>query len=269
MKKKLIVLIVALAILVAITMLATQSFGGNKLNADQQELVDKIVEIENTTDPDIIKEIELAVIENYDGLKAAMDSHDEEAAKMENATAAVPDIEVAENPTGTLVIKDYGTLEFELFANDAPQSVYNFIDLANKGFYDGLTFHRLVKDFVIQGGDPDGNGTGGPGYSIEGEFLSNGVANPNVHEIGTLAFARSMEPDSAGSQFYIVLGESGTAEHMTNDYAAFGKITKGLDLLEELNTLEAVETVPVVDIIIESITIDTKGYDFPEPKKIT
>ena len=157
----------------------------------------------------------------------------------------------------------------ELFANDAPQSVYNFIELANSKFYDGLIMHRLVKDFVIQGGDPKGNGSGGPGYSIQGEFLNNGILNDNKHEIGTIAFARSQDKNSAGSQFYIVTGENGTGERMSSDYAAFGKITSGMEVLKKLNEQKVGNNeMPKTKIKIKSIRVDTKGIKYPSVKKI-
>jgi len=182
---------------------------------------------------------------------------------------AEPEIVVKENPVAAIDIEGFGKMEFELFANDAPQSVYNFIELANSKFYDGLTMHRLVKDFVIQGGDPKGNGSGGPGYSIEGEFINNGILNENKHEIGTLAFARSQDKNSAGSQFYIVTGEKGTGDRMSNDYAAFGKITKGKEVLEKLNEQETGNNdVPNKKIKIKSIKVDTKNIVYPKAKKI-
>ena len=134
-------------------------------------------------------------------------------------------------PVATIEVKNFGTIEAELYPNKAPNTVDNFISLANSGFYDGLTIHRIVKGFVLQGGDPKGTGTGGPGYMIKGEFSSNGVENDIKHEEGILSMARSQNPDSAGSQFFIVTKE---APHLDGQYAAFGKVTKGLDVVHEI-----------------------------------
>ena len=125
-------------------------------------------------------------------------------------------------PTATISIKDFGDVEVELYPNIAPNTVNNFISLANDGFYDGTTFHRVIKDFMIQGGDPDGNGTGGPGYSIKGEFTNNGFQNDLAHTEGVISMARSSLPDSAGSQFFIM---TSTSPHLDGEYAAFGKVT--------------------------------------------
>ncbi|MGL5021139.1 MAG: peptidylprolyl isomerase, partial [Mycoplasmatales bacterium] len=192
--------------------------------------------------------------------------YSKEQALLANTKPAVPEIIVNENPIATIDVEGYGTMTFELFANDAPQSVYNFIELANTGFYDGLIFHRIVKDFVVQGGDPEGTGVGGPGYSIKGEFTSNGIANPNKHDIGTLAMARSQENDSAGSQFYIVSGEQGKS--LSADYAAFGKIITGQEVLDALNNAHLEGETPAPVIKMNSIKIDTKGTTFPSPNKL-
>ena len=130
------------------------------------------------------------------------------------------------HPTFVITMKDGSVMEGELYPEHAPQSVGNFISLANSGFYDGLIFHRVIPNFMIQGGDPQGTGMGGPGYSIRGEFERNGVANPIKHTPGVLSMARSMRPNSAGSQFFIMTSD---APHLDGDYAAFGKVISGID----------------------------------------
>lgn len=172
-----------------------------------------------------------------------------------------------ELPVATITVKDYGKIVAELYPQYAPNTVNNFIDLANKGFYDGLSFHRIVKNFVIQGGDPKGNGTGGPGYSIKGEFQSNGYKNNTLkHTEGVLSMARSNDNNSAGSQFFIMTKE---AKNLDNSYAAFGKVIEGMDIV---HNIEGVETdkneSPQKEIVIESIKVDTKGIQYSEPKKM-
>jgi len=135
------------------------------------------------------------------------------------------------NPIVTITMQDGGVITAELYPEIAPNTVNNFISLANHGFYDGLTFHRVIPGFMIQGGDPDGRGTGGPGYSIKGEFSSNGFKNDLAHERGVLSMARSMHPDSAGSQFFIMHQD---APHLDGEYAAFGKVTDGFDIVDSI-----------------------------------
>lgn len=172
-----------------------------------------------------------------------------------------------ELPTATIKIKDYGTVIAELYPNKAPNTVNNFISLANSGFYDGLSFHRVIEGFMIQGGCPEGNGTGGPGYSIKGEFTNNGYEYNNLaHTEGVLSMARSTNPDSAGSQFFIMSGES---PHLNGEYAAFGTVTEGLDIIKSINSVETNSNdKPLTDVIIEEIRVDTKGIDYPQPVKI-
>lgn len=175
------------------------------------------------------------------------------------------------NPVATIVFKDLGEMTFELKINDAPQSVLNFTELANKGYYDGLTMHRIIDSFVAQGGDPDGTGMGGPGYSIKGEFANNRVDNQTQHDLGAIAFARSMARDSAGSQFYIVTGEydAGNMKRMNEDYAAFGNILSGVELISTINSDYATQGGnPQKDLIIESIKVDTLGQNLPGPDKL-
>ena len=138
---------------------------------------------------------------------------------------------MAQNPVFTIRMKDGREMKGELYPEYAPQSVGNFAALANSGFYDGLVFHRVIPNFMIQGGDPKGIGIGGPGYCIKGEFASNGVQNPLKHTYGVLSMARSMMPDSAGSQFFIMTSDS---PHLDGQYAAFGKVTEGMDVAEDI-----------------------------------
>jgi peptidyl-prolyl cis-trans isomerase B (cyclophilin B) len=168
-------------------------------------------------------------------------------------------------PLATITIEGYGVIEAELYPEIAPNTVNNFIDLANKGFYNNQKFHRVIKNFMIQGGDPKGNGTGGPGYSIEGEFTSNGFANSLKHTKGVLSMARSQDHNSAGSQFFIMTKE---ASHLDGEYAAFGKMISGLDVLEKIENVKTDSNdKPKEDVVIKSITVDTRGITYKEPIK--
>lgn len=169
-------------------------------------------------------------------------------------------------PIATITLQGYGDIKAELYPEIAPNTVNNFISLANSGFYNNLKFHRIIKGFMIQGGDPEGNGTGGPGYSIEGEFTSNGFANSLKHTKGVLSMARAQDPNSAGSQFFIMTGD---AQHLDGDYAAFGKVISGLNVVEEIEKVKTgTNDVPKEDVVIKSINIDTKGIEYKEPTKI-
>ena len=149
----------------------------------------------------------------------------------------------------------------ELYPEYAPQSVGNFIALANSGFYDGLIFHRVIRGFMIQGGDPKGIGTGGPGYCIKGEFRANGVQNPLKHTEGVLSMARSMMPDSAGSQFFVM---TSTSPHLDGQYAAFGKVTEGLDVAMAIEKVATdFRDKPLEPQVIGSIRVETFGEDYP------
>ena len=171
-----------------------------------------------------------------------------------------------ELPIATIVFKDFGTVEAELYPHVAPNTVNNFISLANSGFYDGLTFHRIIKDFMIQGGDPDGTGTGGPGYSIKGEFTKNKFKNDLSHTEGVLSMARSQQKNSAGSQFFIVTKD---APHLDGQYASFGKVINGMDIVHKIENVETGKNdAPIEKVIIESIKVDTKGVDYKEPDKM-
>lgn len=178
-----------------------------------------------------------------------------------------PTVEKPEQlPLVTVTIKDYGVIEAELYPHIAPNTVNNFISLINQGFYDGLTIHRIDEGFVLQGGDPAGNGLGGPGYLIAGEFKSNGFGNDLKHTEGVLSMARSNYPDSAGSQFFIMLGE---ARHLDGSYAAFGKVISGIEVAHELEKLTVShDERPLEEVVIESITVNTFGVEYPQPEII-
>lgn len=170
------------------------------------------------------------------------------------------------NPIATIEMEDGKVIKAELFPDIAPISVANFISLANAGFYNGLIFHRVIKDFMIQGGCPKGNGTGGPGYCIKGEFSANGVNNPLKHERGVLSMARTSVPDSAGSQFFIVHADS---PHLDGQYAAFGKVTEGIDVVDEIaNVRVDYNDKPRKPQVMKSATVETFGVDYGEPQKV-
>ena len=165
------------------------------------------------------------------------------------------------HPTFVIKLENGGEMKGELYPEFAPQSVGNFASLANSGFYDGLIFHRVIPGFMIQGGCPKGNGTGGPGYSIKGEFSQNGVENPIKHTYGVLSMARAMHPDSAGSQFFIMTSDS---PHLDGSYAAFGKVLEGMEYADEIvNTPRDGRDRPLADQRIQSIRVDTKGQYYP------
>lgn len=171
---------------------------------------------------------------------------------------------MAKNPIVTFETTA-GTITAELYPEIAPNTVNNFISLINRGFYDGLIFHRVIKGFMIQGGDPDGVGTGGPGYSIKGEFAINGVENNLKHTAGVLSMARSMMPDSAGSQFFIMHKD---APHLDGQYAAFGKVTDGMDTVNAIAETETdYSDAPLEPQMIIKVTVDTDGEEYPEPEK--
>lgn len=163
------------------------------------------------------------------------------------------------NPIGIIKIRDFGEIKFELYPQVAPITVTNFVDLINKKFYDGLVFHRIIKNFVIQGGCPLGSGVGDPGYSIKGEFKTNNFENNLKHELGVLSMARASNPDSAGSQFFIMVGD---ASHLDGSYAAFGKIIEGIDVILNIADGEVFGDIPKHKPVIESVTVDTFGVDY-------
>ena len=165
------------------------------------------------------------------------------------------------HPTFTILLENGGEMKGELYPEYAPQSVGNFASLANSGFYDGLIFHRVIPGFMIQGGCPKGIGTGGPGYSIKGEFAQNGVDNPLKHTYGVLSMARAMHPDSAGSQFFIMTSDS---PHLDGAYAAFGKVLSGMEFAEQIvNAPRDGRDKPLEDQRIASIRVDTQGRYYP------
>ncbi len=171
------------------------------------------------------------------------------------------------NPTFTITMEDGKVMSGELYPDKAPNSVNNFIALAKAGFYDGLIFHRVIPGFMIQGGCPQGTGTGGPGYSIKGEFAGNGFSqNDIVHERGVLSMARAMDPDSAGSQFFIMVD---AAPHLDGQYAAFGKVTEGMDAADAIVSVRTnFRDKPLTPQRIKSVSVDTHGVDYPAPEKI-
>ncbi|MCR4839973.1 MAG: peptidylprolyl isomerase [Lachnospiraceae bacterium] len=170
------------------------------------------------------------------------------------------------NPIVTFEIDGFGTIKAELYPEIAPNTVNNFISLAGHGFYDGLVFHRIIAGFMIQGGDPDGNGTGGPGYGIDGEFTSNGFKNDLHHGPGVLSMARAMNPNSAGSQFFIMHKD---APHLDGQYAAFGKVTEGLDVVDKIATTRTnpFTDAPLTPVVMTKVTVETFGTEYAEPKK--
>jgi len=168
-------------------------------------------------------------------------------------TASIDDMAQQQNPVAEMKLQSGETVKIELYPQEAPETVKNFISLAGKGFYDGLTFHRIVPGFVVQGGDPSGNGTGGPGHFIKGEFMQNGVRNTLMHTRGVVSMARSSNPDSAGSQFFIVLSD---APHLNGEYAAFGRVIERMDAIDRLATVKTNSSdAPLQKQVIKSIRI--------------
>lgn len=173
---------------------------------------------------------------------------------------------MAQNPIVTFTMENGDTFKAELYPEIAPNTVNNFLSLINRGFYNGLTFHRVIYGFMIQGGCPKGNGTGGPGYSIKGEFASNGFENDLKHTAGVLSMARSMMPNSAGSQFFIMHRD---APHLDGEYAAFGKIAEGMEVVNSIAECDTnMADKPLDPQIIKSVTVETFGVQYPEPQKV-
>lgn len=169
------------------------------------------------------------------------------------------------NPIVTITMENGDVMKAELYPDIAPNTVNNFISLVKKGFYDGVIFHRVIKGFMIQGGDPQGIGIGGPGYSIKGEFSQNGFANDLKHTPGVLSMARSMMPDSAGSQFFIM---HETSPHLDGAYAAFGKVIEGLDVVDKIANMPTdYSDKPRQEQKMKTVTVETFGVDYPEPEK--
>lgn len=170
-----------------------------------------------------------------------------------------------QNPVVTITMDNGDVIKAELYPEIAPNTVNNFISLINKGFYDGKIFHRVISGFMLQGGCPNGNGMGGPGYSIKGEFSQNGFKNDLKHTEGVLSMARSMAPDSAGSQFFIMHKNS---PHLDGSYAAFGKVTEGMDIVNKIADVKTdYNDRPLSEQKIQSMTVDTFGEAYPEPEK--
>ena len=170
------------------------------------------------------------------------------------------------NPIVTIEMEDGGVMKAELYPDVAPNTVNNFISLAQSGFYDGLIFHRVIPGFMIQGGDPQGMGSGGPGYCIKGEFSQNGFQNDLAHTRGVLSMARTMEPDSAGSQFFVMVDD---APHLDGGYAAFGKVIEGMETADAIvNAKRDWNDRPKQAQKMKKVTVDTQGVDYPAPEKV-
>lgn len=171
-----------------------------------------------------------------------------------------------EYPVITIEMEDGGKIVAELYPHIAPNTVNNFISLAKEGYYDGLIFHRVIPGFMIQGGCPQGSGMGGPGYSIKGEFTQNGHTNNLKHERGVLSMARAMNPNSGGSQFFIM---HQTSPHLDGQYASFGRVVEGLEVVDKIAQVETnFQDRPLVEQKIKTVTVDTKGVEYPAPEKM-
>ncbi|MGZ7442016.1 peptidylprolyl isomerase [Paenibacillus sp. TH7-28] len=187
-------------------------------------------------------------------------------AKPADTTGNVDMSGAASHPIVTIEMDSGKKFKLELYPEVAPNTVNNFISLVKSGFYDGTTFHRVIPDFMIQGGDPNDIGTDGPGYSIKGEFNSNGAENNLKHTTGVLSMARLEDPDSAGSQFFITVAD---APHLDGNYAAFGKVIEGMDVVNEIvNLPREAEDKPKNPPVMKKVMVDTLGKEYPEPEKI-
>ena len=170
------------------------------------------------------------------------------------------------NPIVTIEMEDGGAMKAELYPDLAPNTVNNFVTLVQSGFYDGLIFHRVIPGFMIQGGDPEGMGSGGPGYCIKGEFSQNGFQNDLLHQRGVLSMARTMEPDSAGSQFFVMVAD---APHLDGGYAAFGKVIEGMETADAIvGAKRDWNDRPKKDQRMKKVTVDTQGVEYPAPEKV-
>lgn len=168
------------------------------------------------------------------------------------------------DPVATITMNDGSVIKVQLYPEAAPNTVANFVELANSGFYDGLTFHRVISGFMIQGGDPEGTGMGGPGYAIKGEFSANGVENRMTHSRGVISMARSSEYDSAGSQFFIMHADS---DYLDGQYAAFGEVIEGMDAVDAIAAVATDSSnKPLEDVVIKSVTVDVKGVEYTAEK---
>lgn len=172
----------------------------------------------------------------------------------------------ARNPRVTVDLGELGTMEIELYPDIAPNTVNNFISLVKQGYYDGVIFHRVIPGFMIQGGDPTGTGSGGPGYSIKGEFSQNGFPNSLKHERGVISMARTSIPDSAGSQFFIMVADS---PHLDGAYASFGRVVEGIEVADKIVAVDRNRMDrPLEDQVIQKMTVETFGVTYPEPEKL-
>ena len=172
---------------------------------------------------------------------------------------------MAQNPVITITMENGGVIKAELYSEYAPNTVNNFVSLVNKGFYDGVIFHRVIPGFMIQGGDPKGIGVGGPGYSIKGEFTANGFKNDLKHDRGVLSMARTMAPNSAGSQFFIMHQNS---PHLDGQYAAFGKVIEGIEAVDNICAVRTdYNDKPRIPQVMKKVTVETFGVEYPEPVK--
>jgi peptidyl-prolyl cis-trans isomerase B (cyclophilin B) len=196
-------------------------------------------------------------------------TNNERANQENNATNAeepANDVQelIEENPIVTITMENDEQIIIELFPNIAPNTVNNFISLIEDEFYDGLIFHRIIHGFMIQGGDPDGKGTGGPGYGIKGEFSNNGFKNDLTHDRGVLSMARSQHPDSAGSQFFIVHEDS---PHLDGDYASFGQVIEGMEVVDQIAATDQDDSnATLEDQRMKTVTVDTKGHEYKQPE---
>lgn len=188
-------------------------------------------------------------------------SNEEEATTEETNTSYAED--VTENPVVTITMENDEQIVVELEPKVAPNTVANFVSLIEDDFYDGTTFHRVIPDFMIQGGDPDGTGMGGPGYRIAGEFTNNDFDNSLKHERGVISMARTNDPDSGGSQFFIMVAD---AESLDNEYASFGRVLEGMEVVDRIVAAERdASDKPLADEVMKDVEVDTKGFDYPEP----
>lgn len=170
------------------------------------------------------------------------------------------------NPIVTITMENEEEIKIELYPEVAPNTVTNFVSLIEQGFYDGVIFHRVIPGFMIQGGDPEGTGMGGPGYHIPGEFSANGFENNLLHERGVISMARTPDPDSAGSQFFIMVED---APFLDGEYAAFGRVLEGMEVADQIVSVERnAQDRPLEDQQIKTVTVDTRGVDYGEPEKV-
>ncbi len=176
-------------------------------------------------------------------------------------------MDIDKNPVVTIVMENNDTIQIELYPTIAPNTVNNFLSLIKQGYYNGVIFHRVIPGFMVQGGDPEGTGIGGPGYSIHGEFSKNGFDNPIKHERGVISMARTKDPNSAGSQFFIMVQE---ASHLDGEYAAFGKVIEGMEAVDNIVLVKTgAQDKPVEDQVMKEVTVETFDHDYPEPEKVS